>query len=233
MKKSFAITAALDSSAGAALAVRVGGRLVVNASMAVSGRESDARLANWLLEQLQASALKPSDVELWAVGTGPGSFSGLRVGIALVMGICAASGAVMYGVPGDLALARQAAGDADSATVGVLHDARQGQLILGLYRLDGGAWSELQAPAVLDPGELAAAASGADILTWMASPRVEALLPCTLTARLVPQAAVNAAMLLDVPGRPLPASQEAREASCQPVYVRPAVFVPPRELRPA
>ena len=230
MTKKMAIAAALDTSAGAALAVRVGGRVVVNASMAVSGRESDARLANWLMEQLQTAALMPSDIEVWTVGTGPGSFSGLRVGLALVMGICTASGALMHGVPSDLALVRQAAG-ADSATVGVLHDARQGQLILGLYRIDGGVWHELQAPAVLEPGEVAAAAADASILTWMASPRVEALLPPTLQVRLVPQTALNAAMLLDVPGWSVPAEPEAREASCQPVYVRPAVFVPPREVR--
>ena len=231
MTHKMAIVAALDTSAGAALAVRVGGRVVVNASMAVSGRESDARLANWLMEQLQTAALMPSDIELWTVGTGPGSFSGLRVGLALGMGICAASGALMHGVPSDLALARQAAAGADCATVGVLHDARQGQLILGLYRLEGSAWRELQAPAVLEPGAVAAAAAGADMLTWIANPRVDALVPGVLHARLVPQASVNASMLLDVPGWSVPAEPEAREASCQPVYVRPAVFVPPRELR--
>ncbi len=227
------ITAALDTSAGAALAVAKDGIVTLSDSMPVSGRESDAKLARWVAERLQSAGLKPADCTHWTVGTGPGSFSGLRVGIALAMGIGAVSGAVVAGVPTDLALARKAAGDADSATVGVLHDARQGQLILGLYRFEGGVWRELQAPAVFDAAQVAEAAKPAGILTWLAGPRMDALVPRGLAARLAPQEAADAALLLDVPGWPVPADAAARETSCQPVYVRPAVFVPPRELRTA
>jgi tRNA threonylcarbamoyladenosine biosynthesis protein TsaB len=213
------------------LAVEKGGKIVLSVNMPVSGRESDAKLARWLAEQLQAVGLTPVGISHWTVGTGPGSFSGLRVGISLTMGICAASGATVHGIPTDLALARRAAGAADSATVGVLHDARQGQLILGLYRLENGGWRELQAPEVLETAQVAEAAKPAGILTWLTSPRMDLLAPQGVPARLAPQEAVDAALLLDVPGWPQPADEAAREASCQPVYVRPAVFVPPREIR--
>ena len=227
----FTIEGALDTSAGAALAVRVGGRIVLDAGIAMSGRESDAKLAHWVGAQLQSVGLKPAEIAGWTVGTGPGSFSGLRAGISMVMGICTASATTLRGIPSSLALARGAAGVAESATVGVLHDARQGQLILSSFQLHGGVWRELQIPTVLDPPHVAEAAKNADILTWITNPRVEALLPAGLFARLVPQPAVKAALLLGVPGWGFPEDEAVREASCQPVYVRPAVFVAPRELR--
>ncbi len=233
MSSQSTIEAALDTSAGAALAVKRNGALVLAANMPVSGRESDAKLARWISEQFHSAGLTPAECGQWTVGTGPGSFSGLRVGISLVMGICAASGAGMRGISSDLALARQAAGGAASATVGVLHDARQGQLILGVYRLADGRWSMLQEPAVLEASLVAEAVAAAGIITWLASPRLTAVLPDNLRTQTAPQEMLDASLLLDVPGWPPPGGAAEREASCQPVYVRPAVFVPPRELRQA
>ena len=80
------ISAALDTSCGAAFAVKCDGRLRVNANLALTGRDSDRELVPWIARCLEAESIEFAAVNRWSVGIGPGSFSGIRAGIALVKG---------------------------------------------------------------------------------------------------------------------------------------------------
>ena len=92
------------------------------------------------------------------VGTGPGGYTGLRIGLATGHGIALAHGAELVGVGTLRALAEPVR---DRIAVTVL-DARRGQAFLAAYR-DG---EELIAPCVCQPQELArlARSAGADSL---------------------------------------------------------------------
>lgn len=68
---------------------------------------------------LDAAGLRWSDVERLGVGIGPGSFTGLRIGLATLRGVAQGTGAELVGISSLLALARGAQ-DAGHGAVPVL-----------------------------------------------------------------------------------------------------------------
>src|ERR1700690_3810471 len=87
-------------------------------------------------------ALKMDQIELFAVAAGPGSFTGLRVGLAAVKGWAEVYGKPIAAVSALEAVAVQARSSA-GLIVPVL-DARRGQVYFGIYRrVASGAGSPL------------------------------------------------------------------------------------------
>ena len=128
-------------------------------------------------------------------------------------------------------MARAAVSDpAPGTLVGVFHDARRRQVILSVYEWTGTAWVERIAPEVELPDALSRRTAGCQFLVSVHAEVVAPLLPAELATRLVRVESVNAARLLDPPGWPWPATLPERQASCLPIYVRPAVFVPPQPV---
>ena len=220
------IHAALDTSLAAAFTVADNDRILASCTLAARGRASDEKLVPWLLDTVTALDLELSDIERWTVGTGPGSFSGIRVGISWVLGVCAGTGATVRGVPSSLALAREATGLRIGDTVAVLHDARRQQVVLSTYQLGEDGLTSATAPAVLNPQELSAE-SYAALVT--AQDEVSDLLGNALGDRLLRLPGVDARHLLRADW-PWPADHPAMIASLEPVYVRPAVFVKPKPV---
>jgi tRNA threonylcarbamoyladenosine biosynthesis protein TsaB len=95
----------------------------------------DQRHAETLLPRIEASlsaaGLELGALELIAVGIGPGSFTGLRVGLATAKGLALASGVPLRGVESLRVLARGVAGRAEAALVVV--DAGRGEVFGCLY----------------------------------------------------------------------------------------------------
>ena len=80
-----------------------------------------------------------------AVGIGPGSFTGLRVGMALAQGIALGLGIPVVGVGSLLAMATRGAGSRPGLRVPLL-DARRSELFVAVYDASG---AELVAPLAL------------------------------------------------------------------------------------
>lgn len=117
------------------------------------------RLPGEVTRVLEAAKAALDDVDLYAVAAGPGSFTGLRVGIATVQGLAMATGRKVVPVPVLDALARAGADGAHA--VGAWMDAQRGQVFAALYGPDGGA---LIAATSVPPAEtLAAWAFAADM----------------------------------------------------------------------
>ena len=104
-------------------------------------------------EVLAAAGVTLATVDLLAVSIGPGSFTGLRIGLAVVKGLALASGIPVVGVPTLEAYAR-ALGPRSGAVWPVL-DARKGEVYAAGYHWRHTALEEIAAPAALSPAALA------------------------------------------------------------------------------
>ena len=89
---------ALDTTTrqGSAALVRDGGVLATYAGDAAIAH--GARLPGDLIRLLDAHSLRIADVDLFAVASGPGSFTGLRIGIATMQGLALANGKPLAGI---------------------------------------------------------------------------------------------------------------------------------------
>jgi tRNA threonylcarbamoyladenosine biosynthesis protein TsaB len=81
------------------------------------------------------------DLRAIAVGVGPGSFTGLRIGVATARALAAAGGLPLVGVS---SLAALAAGIEAELTLPLI-DARRGELFAALYRGRSAVWGPLAA----------------------------------------------------------------------------------------
>jgi tRNA threonylcarbamoyladenosine biosynthesis protein TsaB len=120
-------------------------------------RHSEALLA--AIARCVASAGGWEELRLISVGLGPGSYTGLRIGIATARALAQARSIPIAGVTTLAALARglttRLGGDGRPA-LAVL-DARRGEAFAALYGADG---TELRPPFVASPPELTAAVAG-------------------------------------------------------------------------
>ncbi|HPX93108.1 MAG TPA: tRNA (adenosine(37)-N6)-threonylcarbamoyltransferase complex dimerization subunit type 1 TsaB [Bacillota bacterium] len=114
------------------VALARGNQLLGEYSLAMGYRHSVTfqPLVNQLLDRCD---LTLRDVELFALAAGPGSFTGIRIGLASVQAMAYAVGAKAMGVSSLRALARSAGGDKRMLTAPIL-DARGGRVFSSLYR---------------------------------------------------------------------------------------------------
>ncbi len=99
---------------------------------------------------LSAAGLSVGDVRLFAVTHGPGSFTGLRVGVGLVKGLALSTGGAIVGVSTLDALAQNLA-FASHGVCPVL-DAKKGQIYTSLYRPGGsGGLEKIEPDQAVEP----------------------------------------------------------------------------------
>jgi len=117
---------------------------------ASSGRGAD--LLVHVDELCRAAGIAPAALDAIAVGAGPGSFTGLRIGMATAKGIAFAANRPLWAVSSLAALADDAARElGEPRAICAALDARRGEVFAGLFR-EGIA---LVSECVLAPGELA------------------------------------------------------------------------------
>jgi tRNA threonylcarbamoyl adenosine modification protein YeaZ len=214
-------------------------------------RKRDQQLFAALPSFLAEAGVKASGVDLYAVGLGPGSFSGVRMAIAAACGMALPDGKPVDGVSSAAAIAADAMLEHGITNAIILGDARRERLWLAHFSLDGldlvmarpfellsvsdaatklGSWrasSQPQAPAA-DTGGRPLLVATPD---WDRIGDRLAALPLP-GVTLIRQSLAPRAMTVGL----LTLSKRAREHADDstprrppsPIYLHPAVFVAPR-----
>ncbi|HKY33377.1 MAG TPA: tRNA (adenosine(37)-N6)-threonylcarbamoyltransferase complex dimerization subunit type 1 TsaB [Candidatus Polarisedimenticolia bacterium] len=124
-----------------------------------SGVTHSERLLPAVRALLDVSGLSFQRIDLFAVTSGPGSFTGLRIGMAAAKGMALAAGRPLVGLSTletiAAALGAEAAADGPAPLVCVLMDAGRGEVYRGLYRLTSGEPAAEAPEAALRPGAAA------------------------------------------------------------------------------
>ncbi|MCX6911059.1 MAG: tRNA (adenosine(37)-N6)-threonylcarbamoyltransferase complex dimerization subunit type 1 TsaB [Verrucomicrobia bacterium] len=124
------ITLAFDTSGPVgSVALRRDGRLLGERALDTQQHHSSLLLPT-IDGLLRADGLAPRDVDLWAVGLGPGSYTGIRVGIAAAKGFALAHGRPLVGAGSMEALLLE---HGRNETVAVVVDARREEIYFTMW----------------------------------------------------------------------------------------------------
>ena len=182
---------------------------------ALSGERPHASDLLPALERLLARAgALVRDLELVVVGTGPGSFTGLRVAAATALGLARGGRAKFVGVPSLEALCWRELSEGQRGAV--LLDARQGELYFARYLRTPDGLEVLQAPCILRPDEVRALLREDELCLGDADAARAAALDPAASARLQSGRVPRAAALLE-----LGLLRFAREGAHTPGQIEP------------
>ncbi len=119
------------------------------------GRDHASRVGLFVNELLEQLELEPSDLDAVAVGMGPGSYTGLRIGVSFAKGLCYALGKPLIAIE-SLAMLTQLARESletqasevedwQSGYLCPMIDARRMEVYTQVYSSEGAAVNELSA----------------------------------------------------------------------------------------
>ena len=150
---------AIDTaSAGGAVALRTGEETRVRG---LEWRASFRQAAPAIEALLAEAGVRLVELDAIAVPAGPGSFTGLRVGAALALGLARIASVPLHAVP-TLAAVAEAAAPAGADRVCATLDARRGRRYAALYAREGaGRWRLMAGPVDGTPADVVALAGGA------------------------------------------------------------------------
>ena len=141
---------AVETATSAVSVALLRGEVLLDEWTSEDARAPSERLLPGVDALLARARVPLGAIDAFAVSVGPGSFTGLRVGIATVKGLAFASGRPVAAVPTLAALAL--AGADGRAPVAALLDARRGEVYAAVYGADGTA---LAPETVVKPAALA------------------------------------------------------------------------------
>jgi tRNA threonylcarbamoyladenosine biosynthesis protein TsaB len=142
------ILAVDTATTGCSVALTDGEDLLAEINL-VSAQTHSRHLAGMISEACRLAGLAVGGMDAYTVVKGPGSFTGLRIGVSTVKGLAEAAGRPIIGISALRALAEQAA--ATTPLVCPLMDARRGEVYCSTYRVVDGALVERHFEDVLRP----------------------------------------------------------------------------------
>lgn len=133
--------------------------------------EHAERLAPMIRRLLTRARLDAKDLDGFAFGQGPGSFTGLRIACGMAQGLALGAARPVVPVPSLMALAEQA----NASRVIAALDARLGETYLAAYSRMGGDWEAAIEPGLFPQASLpplpgrdwVATGSGFDAFDWL------------------------------------------------------------------
>jgi tRNA threonylcarbamoyladenosine biosynthesis protein TsaB len=201
------------------IALFLNGEIVVN-EKAAGQRHSDMLLGmtSDLLAEHQVSV---ADLDGFAFGAGPGSFTGLRIACGVVQGMALGAQRKVLGISSLLALAEASAGERVIAAL----DARMGETYLAAYEYHDARWQVVIEPCLVDASSLPALSgnqwlgigSGFDNHAYLAE-HYQPQLAGILTARLP-----SARAIVKLAAREFAAGGGIAPELAAPLYIRDKV----------
>lgn len=122
-----------------------------------AGPTHSTRLLPGIEALMRSVGVRAGEVDIIAAASGPGSFTGLRIGMATAKGLALASARPVTGFSTLETIARAAAPWSGAGVVCVVLDAGRGEVYRGLYRISESGPEPMAPEAALPPGEAMAA----------------------------------------------------------------------------
>ncbi|MEZ6122292.1 MAG: tRNA (adenosine(37)-N6)-threonylcarbamoyltransferase complex dimerization subunit type 1 TsaB [Planctomycetaceae bacterium] len=156
------ILAVETSGLSGSVAIAENGHVLQQRVLCAEGRRHAQTLVSEAREVLNSHRLRPSDIDAVAVSIGPGSFTGLRVGVVFAKTFAWANQARLIAIDTLQAAAQQC--DSAIPFVTVISDAQRGEVFVNRYRCRSA--EDIRMPVgeilILNVDELATVAQGTD-----------------------------------------------------------------------
>jgi len=183
-------------------------------------RSHTASLPGLVERVLRDAGLGVDDVEGLAVSIGPGSFTGLRISLALAKGLAFAGGLPLVGVPTLEALAHVAEAPPGETICAAL-DARKREVYAALFVAGDAAPRRLTPDLALSPEALAAQLTPPCVLVGDAGERYRDVLAPHATLRPFATHHPRGGVVARLGSARLAAGERANIGTLEPTYVRP------------
>jgi len=219
--------AALDTSEGTAFAIKKDNQILATHYRPHEPHSTQEQLEPWMRDILQDHELTFGAIARWSVGLGPGSFTGIRVGIAFLKGITLESAAQLQGVLTAYAVASQTSADLQTHdTLAVLNDARRGQIIVTEFCKEHSELSLHRESWIPRKDEFEYIAERCTRLVTIQAQAIKKIVPEKFRPKLVELSEIDAAYLFNAPETCIQHYAVNRK-NLEPVYVRPPALVKP------
>ncbi len=144
---------AIDTSTQAVGVALYDGVQIVSERIWLSQQFHTVELAPSVSATIDQAGISISDLKAVAVAIGPGSFTGLRIGLALAKGMALAGKLAIVGIPSlDILVASQ---PIDKKPLAAILQAGRGRIAVGWYKNYSGEWKADRKVQVTTPRDLA------------------------------------------------------------------------------
>jgi tRNA threonylcarbamoyladenosine biosynthesis protein TsaB len=144
---------AIDTSTRSVGVALYDGVQVVSERVWLSNQFHTVELAPTVSSLINQSGISLDELKVVAVALGPGSFTGLRIGMALAKGMALAGHLDLVGIPTlDILAASQ---PIDEKPLAAILEAGRGRIAVGWYKKHSGEWKADKKVQVMTPKELA------------------------------------------------------------------------------
>ena len=196
--------------------------LAFEQTLRIHGTHSE-RLVPAIEQALAATGVRPEEVTGFVVGSGPGSFTGVRIGASLAKGWAMARQTPLFAYPSLLAVA---AGCGVTSPVCALFDARRGEVYAACYEVSAAGVAERLPPVACRVQDLLAELSSRALEPVFAGDGAEihhrAIRAVWAGARILPEhlGVPRAASLLWLRNVAADLGRVEHPATWEPMYVR-------------
>lgn len=164
------------------------------------GRDHAKKVALFVDELLRETGVQPSDIDAIAVGKGPGSYTGLRIGVSFAKGMCYALGIPLIAIGSLDALTEVAREDFEAGILDVeetdwtqaklcpMVDARRMEVYAQVFNVEGKPESDVVAEVVTEESFNEWRAKGRFVIFGNGAKKCAEVLPDAIIESVVPSA---------------------------------------------